>query len=219
MSLQMQQALAKTQPSRPSPAQPSQLAISAQHASSAPQHLTWVPGFDVIHLGVHAERQVGGQGPGGGGPRHQAGAVLITINREADHDRGVCSTQGNRGRRRRSSSIERRNKDDRGVPQSKLHGVGKTSRRSHYQRRQRQRQEQQLFQGAGRLLQTCTHTPLTRHILVVLPRLKVGERGGAAGGVGHHLQQGGKMKKACTHAVGRASFAAERLPAGGGKSR
>lgn len=105
----LQQALPKTQPSRPSPAQ---LAISAQHTSSAPQHLTWVPGFDVIHLGVHAERQVGGQGPGGGGPRHQAGAMLVSVNWEADYDCRVCSTQGNRGRR--SSSSERRHTDDRG---------------------------------------------------------------------------------------------------------
>ena len=43
---------------------------------------------DVVHLGMHGEGEVRGQGPGSGGP-HQERRALRTLDREADVDRRV----------------------------------------------------------------------------------------------------------------------------------
>lgn len=44
---------------------------------------------DVHQLRVHAQRQVGGQRPGGGGPRDEVRAVRVADDGEGHHDRGV----------------------------------------------------------------------------------------------------------------------------------
>ena len=127
---------------------------------------------------VDAERQVGGQGPGGGGPCYQGGAVGVPMQREA-HDDGRVYARGpeevGSGRRVAWRAEARATPAHEATP-----------------KRHRSAQTPSSLRAPA-----TTHSPsppphtlaLTRHILVVLPCLKVGQRGGAARGVGHDLRR------------------------------
>lgn len=74
------------------------LRVRVRVQPKAAKHPTWVAGLHIVKLRVHAQRQVGGQGPRGGRPRHQVRAILVTIKREGHNHRRVCTGKGKQGK-------------------------------------------------------------------------------------------------------------------------